>query len=76
MSVFFNKNFIYKVVNLLRFGKLIRMIRRHRNIIISSLTRTLWVDRITVSLYARGQRTPDLIYVAKICYLFSIKLDD
>ena len=53
-----------------------RTIRRNRNISISSIARTLGVDRSTVSLYENGKRTPSLNYVAKFYYLFSIKIDE
>lgn len=41
-----------------------RAIRRNSNISISSLARTLGVDRSTVSLYENGKRMPSLNYVA------------
>lgn len=53
-----------------------RLIRRHYNITVASLVRTLGVDQSTVSLYGNGKRTPNLNYVTKFCYLFSIKIDE
>ena len=77
LSVFFNKKApIYKDINPYRIGKLMRLIRRHYNITVASLARTLGVDRSTVSLYENGKRTPSLNYAARFCYLFSIKIDD
>jgi len=77
LSIFFNKKApIYKDINPYRIGRLMRAIRRNRNISISSLARTLGVDRSTVSLYENGKRTPSLNYTAKFCYLFTIKIDD
>jgi len=77
VSIFFNKKEpLYKDINPYRIGKLMRAIRRNRNISISSIARTLVVDRSTVSLYENGQRTPSLNYIVKFCYLFTISIDD
>lgn len=77
LSVFSNANKkLYKDINPIRIGKLMKRIRENHYYTMASLARILDVDVSTISLYERGKRVPSLNYTAKFCAMFSIKIDN
>ena len=52
-----------------------RKIRTFHNVKMASLARTLNVDVSTISLYENGERLPNLNYLKKFCYVFSVSIE-
>lgn len=76
LSVFFkNTDENLCDINQIRLGKLMRKIRTFHNVKMASLARTLNVDVSTISLYENGERLPNLNYLKKFCYVFSVSIE-
>lgn len=63
-------------INQFRLGILMKKIRNFYNVKMASLARQIGVDVSCVCLYEKGQRLPNLNYMKKFCYLFSISIDE
>ena len=75
LSVFFkNKDKNLCDISTVRLGKLMKKIRTFHNVKMASLARILNVDVSTISLYENGERLPNVNYLRKFAYLFSVDI--
>jgi len=77
VSIFFKEyDLTFCEINQIKLGRLMKTIRLSHNVKIAELARAFDVDISCISLYESGQRLPNLNYIKKFAYLFSVSIDD
>lgn len=56
-------------------GKLIRELRREKNLTQTELAKEISTTQDTISLWELGKSYPDIINVAKLCRFFGVSAD-